>query len=650
LAMPNTPKVLIVDDEQRMVDSLKELLSNQGWEIHTTLNGHEAIESLNKTAFDIVLLDIVMPDIDGYQIMDLITPKNRDILVIIMTGHASIETAIEALRRGAYDYIRKPFESEELLTTIKNALNHQRVKRDAKHVERALRESEEKYRDLVESANSIILRWDVEGNITYLNPYGLNFFGYTWQELMGRNVVGSIVPETESTTRRDLAVLMKDIQKDPDKYKNNENENMRKDGNLVWISWTNRAILDDNGNPREILSIGNDITEKKKLQARLQRAEKMEAIGTLAGGIAHDLNNILSGIVSYPDLLLMQLPKESSLKKPLQTIQKSGERAAAIVQDLLTLTRRGVTDTEVVNLNTIIEEHQKSPEYEKLKLFHPGVEIEVSLKRGLLNIQGSPIHLAKAIMNLVSNAAESIAERGYISISTDNSYIDNSITDCDDQEEGDYVVLKVSDTGAGIPQEDINRIFEPFYTKKKMGRSGTGLGMSVVWGTVMDHKGNIDVKSTIGEGTSFTLYFPATRKKAYKKEENFLVGDYMGRGEAILVIDDVEEQRQIASSILSELGYSVTTTSSGEQALDYMKDNSADLLVLDMIMDPGMDGLDTYSKIIELHPNQKAIIASGFSETGRVKLAQKLGAGRYLKKPYILETMGLAVRNELDEK
>ncbi len=526
----------------------------------------------------------------------------------------------------------------------------QREVNERQRAEKSLIESEEKYRDLVESANSIILRWDIEGNITYMNPYGLDFFGYSMEELLGKNVVGTIVPETESTTTRDLTWLMKDIQRDPDKYKNNENENTRKDGKRVWISWTNRAVMDKDGNPAEILSIGNDITEKKNLETRLRRAEKMEAIGTLAGGVAHDLNNVLSGIVSYPDLLLMQLPEESSLRKPIQTIRESGKKAAAIVQNLLTLARRGVAITEVANLNTIIQEYQKSPEFEKLRSFHPNVEIEIHLEKDILNILGSPVHLSETLANLVSNAAEAMPKGGKLSISTENRYVDSPVSGYDDVAEGDYVVLEVSDTGKGISPEYMNRIFEPFFTKKKMGRSGTGLGMSVVWGTVKDHNGYIDVKSTVGEGTTFSLFFPATRQELSKKATSLHVEDYMGRGESILVVDDVEEQRQIAFTILSELGYSVTTTSSGEEALDYMKNDFADLLVLDMIMLPGMDGLDTYRKIVELHPNQKAIIASGFSETARVKEAQRLGAGQYLKKPYTLESIGTAVKNELSKQ
>ena len=396
----------------------------------------------------------------------------------------------------------------------------------------------------------------------------------------------------------------------------------------------------------KLAALNEKLIESEK---RLARAKKMEALGTLAGGVAHDLNNVLSGIVSYPDLLLLDIPEDSPLRKPILTIQRSGKKAATIVQDLLTLARRGVVATKVTNLNQIIDSYLKAPEFEKLKEFHPGVKIESDLERNLLNIMGSPVHLSKTVMNLVSNAAEAMPDGGNIFISTKNEYIDKPIRGYDDVKEGDYVILTVSDGGVGISSEDTEKIFEPFYTKKVMGRSGTGLGMAVVWGTVKDHKGYIDIQSTKGKGTKFTLYFPVTRKEITGRVEALPTDEYMGKGETILVVDDVVEQREIASGILKKLGYSVTTVSSGEEAVDYMKGNSADLLVLDMIMDPGIDGLETYKRILELHPVQKAIIASGFSETDRVKEAQRLGAGKYIKKPYTLEKIGIAVKEELEK-
>ena len=517
-----------------------------------------------------------------------------------------------------------------------------------------LQENEKKYRELVENANSIILRMNTEGNITFFNEYAQRFFDYTEEEILGRNIVGTVLPD-KPLNKRGLQNLVRDLILDPERQVVNENKSMLKDGEPVWIAWTYKPIFDADHRVSEVLCIGNDISElkragreKKILEAQLQRAQKMEAIGTLAGGVAHDLNNILAALVSYPELLLMKIPEESPLRKPLLTIQKSGEKAATIVQDLLTLARRGVATTEVANLNDIVKDYFRSPEYEKLRLYHPGVQVRTDLENNLLNILGSPVHLSKTIMNLISNAAEAMPEGGSIRVATENKYVEKPIKGYVTVEPGEYAVLKVIDTGVGISSEDTERIFEPFYTKKVMGRSGTGLGMAVVWGTVQDHNGFIDVQSTVGKGTTFTIYFPITRHDLARDKMPVSMEDLMGNGESVLIIDDVEEQREIATSMLKTLGYSVCSVASGEEAVDYLKSNSPDLLVLDMIMDPGIDGLETYKKALEVRPKQKAIIVSGYSETDRLRETQRLGAGTYVKKPYLLEKIGIAVRTELD--
>jgi CheY-like chemotaxis protein len=238
-------------------------------------------------------------------------------------------------------------------------------------------------------------------------------------------------------------------------------------------------------------------------------------------------------------------------------------------------------------------------------------------------------------------------EGGTIVISTANRHMDKIKAGYDGINKGDYATLSVLDTGIGISSEDIERIFEPFYTKKTMGRSGTGLGMAVVWGTVKDHRGFIDIDSTEGKGTEVTLYFPITRQVFGPEAEITSIQDIMGKGESILVVDDIEAQRQIAAEMLEKLGYRVTTASSGEEAVEYMHSHTADLLVLDMIMEPGIDGLETYRRILEIHPGQKSIIASGYSESVRVKGTQRLGAGTYVKKPYLLEKIGRAIKAEL---
>jgi CheY-like chemotaxis protein len=324
-------------------------------------------------------------------------------------------------------------------------------------------------------------------------------------------------------------------------------------------------------------------------------------------------------------------------------------KAANIVEDLLTLTRRGVTVQKIIDMNQIVSDYLKSPEFNKLLSFHLDVKVTVHLENDPLYIVGSPVHISKTVMNLVSNAAESMPVGGEITISTQNMHIDSPIRGYDEVMEGAYAMISVSDSGVGISPEDMSRIFEPFYTKKTMGRSGTGLGMAVVWGTVKDHHGYIDIESKEGCGTTFSLYFPLSQNETQDDQPVFSVKNIMGKGESILVVDDVEEQRHIASKILEVLGYTVETVPSGEEAVEYLKGKNADLLVLDMIMAPGMDGLETYMNIIERNPKQKAIIVSGYSADDRVKKTQDLGAGQYVKKPYTLETLGTAVRKELNK-
>lgn len=387
--------------------------------------------------------------------------------------------------------------------------------------------------------------------------------------------------------------------------------------------------------------------ENLKLQGRLQRARKMEALGTLAGGVAHDLNNILSGLVGYPDLLLQDLPEDSRLRKPMLTIQQSGQKAAAIVQDLLTLARRGVSDLQVISLNRIVTEYLESPEFDRMIQYHPGVRVETDLASDLMLVKGSSVHLFKTVMNLVSNAVEAMPDGGTVRIGTENRYLDRPLGLYDTVMEGEYVVFSVADDGIGIAGDDMERIFEPFYTKKVMGKSGTGLGMAVVWGTVKDHLGYIDARSREGIGTTFTLYFPATREELKAAPVRWSLADHRGNGETVLVVDDVAEQREIATAMLEKLGYRPGAVTSGEAAVAYVADRPVDLLVLDMVMDPGIDGLETYRRILDIFPGQKAVIASGFAETTRVRSAQQLGAAIYLKKPYRLEALAEAVRSAL---
>ena len=514
-----------------------------------------------------------------------------------------------------------------------------------------IEQSEARYRRTLESIDEGYYEVDLRGSFTFINSSIGLILGYSGDELIGMTYRDYTTPETADR----IYEAYNKVFKTGRPLKGMEFKLLKNDQTRIICEMSAYLRYDQEKTPVGFRGVVRDVTdrialdkEKKQLQHQLQQAQKMEAIGTLAGGVAHDLNNILSGLVSYPDLLLMEVPEDSSLHRPLLTIKKSGEKAAAIVQDLLTLARRGVAVTEIINLNQVINEYLSSPEFEKLRYHHPDLTVKTELDSGLFNLHGSPVHLSKTIMNLISNSAEAMSDGGTVNIVTENRYIDQPILGIEMVDEGDYAVLTVSDTGIGIAPADLERIFEPFYTKKVMGRSGTGLGMAVVWGTIKDHNGFIDLQSKEGRGTTFTIYLPVTRREAEKPDAVVPLATYIGRGESILVVDDVREQREITSSMLSKLGYVTTSVASGEEAVAYMKHQTADLIVLDMIMAPGIDGLETYEQILDFRPDQKAIIASGFSETDQVKKALELGAGAYLKKPYTIEKLAIIVRNALD--
>ena len=501
--------------------------------------------------------------------------------------------------------------------------------------------------------------YDVANDLFTFNDYFYKTFRTTAEQVGGYTMTSAeyagrfVHPDDRFLVGEEV---LKAIETDDPRFgRQLEHRILYADGTPGYITVRFFVVKDSEGETVKTYGVNQDITERKKAEDRLRQSEeklsrskKMESLGLLAGGVAHDLNNVLAGIVSYPELLLLDLPEDSKYRKPIQTIQESGNKAVAIVQDLLTIARGVATPKEPLNLNVIVKEYLISPEFQKLKQFHPAITIKTVLEPDLLNMSGSPVHIRKVIMNLVSNASEAIEGRGNVIISTMNRYVDRAIRAYEDVKIGEYVVLRVSDDGSGILSDHLERIFEPFFTKKVQGKSGTGLGLAVVWNTVQDHEGYIDVSSD-EKGTTFELYFPVIRDAVPAKGLPVSIEDYKGGGERILVVDDIESQRDITCNMLAVLGYNSIAVSSGEEAVEYLREHSVDVILLDMIMEPGINGRQTYERIIKIQPNQKAIIVSGFAETDDVKEAQKLGAGQYIRKPLTLERVGIAIKEELDK-
>jgi len=414
----------------------------------------------------------------------------------------------------------------------------------------------------------------------------------------------------------------------------------------------------ENEKRKEVIAqLNHEIRERKRaqeeqlrLESRLHQSQKMEAIGLMAGGVAHDLNNILSGVVGYPDILLATLPEDSNLRQPLENIRNSGRRAAEVVEDLLTIARSSANPREIANLNMIILQYLDSLEFQRLKSVYPNVSFSLDCSENLYNIRCSVSHIKKCLTNLIMNGVESIGDTGRLCISTRSQDIEqDERSGVQVIKKGRYAVLSVDDNGHGIEDKHLAHIFEPFYSRKKMEFSGSGLGLTVVWNAIQEHGGAIRVNSN-SEGTTFELLFPATMDELPEQQIAIPLEHLFGNQETIMVVDDEELLLDVARDMLTTLNYKVVTKKSGEDAITYLRKADVDLIILDMIMEPGMSGQQTFEEILHIRPEQRAIIASGFAKNKDVKLVLDRGAGSFLRKPYTTIALGKAIKDGLKMK
>ncbi|MFA5903264.1 MAG: ATP-binding protein [Desulfobacula sp.] len=511
--------------------------------------------------------------------------------------------------------------------------------------EAQLRESEEKYRNLVTSLPEGIFIVQ-ERKIVFVNPGMERLTGYDSDELTGKEADFFFSKHPAGDSGIDSMSM--------DFF-------IRQDGQNIFIEKSYVEIL--YGSKPALLFSVRDVTdkitatlEKNRLKKELEKAKKMEAFGILAGGVAHDLNNVLSGFSSIPDLILMDLPKDSHLIEQVNLIKDSSRKATSIADELLILARGSQKTREPVQFNYLIEDYLDSLEFTELIKNYPGVEIIKKLFLDLPLISASKIHMEKIIMNLVSNAVEAIGRKnGKVTLETGLAVFHHQrIKGYEIIEDGRFLRFSVTDTGRGISKEEMDHIFEPFYSKKVLGRSGTGLGLSIIWNAVHEHKGYIHVSSQKGR-TFFTLYFPLPDKieNADMMSDSpslYTLSDYSGNNETILVVDDMPSQQKIAVNMLRRLGYKAWAVSTGEEAISYAKAHKIDLAVLDMQLSFGLNGCETYEQLLLIDPKIKAIIMSGQKMNPEIEKAKALGAGDFIKKPISLQTLGLAIKKEFSDR
>jgi PAS domain S-box-containing protein len=516
-----------------------------------------------------------------------------------------------------------------------------------------LRTSEKKYRDLVENANSIILRMDTSGKITFFNEFAQNLFGYEEIEILGKNVEETIFASSESSGF-DLKTLVESLRRDPEQHGVSESENRRRNGEPVWIAWTYKPIINQDStlNFREILCIGTNLTdlrraakENKELEAQLQSSQRMESIGTLAGGIAHDFNNILQAIFGYTQIMLMTKDAEDPEYGKLQAIESSAQKASELTKRLLLFSRKAESVLKPVDLGQEVVQVS-----EMLKRTIPKmISIELQLDEKLNVINADAGQTEQIMMNLGINARDAMPDGGKMVFKTENVTLDEDFCKKNlGSTPGEYVRLTVSDTGQGMDKEIQEHIFEPFYTTKETGK-GTGLGLSMVYGIVKNHKGYITCESEPDQGTKFSIYFPVIDQEV--ETQDFLEESIpiQQGNETILLVDDEQTHRDLGKEVLTGFGYKVVTVPDGEGALEFFRKDKkwADLVILDLIM-PGMGGMRCLKELLKENPLTKVLVASGYSIKGSANDVIEAGAKAYISKPYNVKKMFKVVREILD--
>jgi PAS domain S-box-containing protein len=513
----------------------------------------------------------------------------------------------------------------ERVVTLTNDITERRK------AEEALKESERKFRTYVSNAPDGIFIMDERGNCLEVNEAACHLTGYSESELMTMSFPQLTDPASIPYAFESLDELKRKGQQ------RIEISIKRKDDSIIWIS-LNAVALSKN----HFMAFCSDITETKRLQELESRAQRLETAGKVAGQVAHDFNNLLAPMMAYPELIADDLPDNHSALRYLHSIENGAKRIAEINQQLLTLGRRGYYNLEPMNLNDIVYQTLKD-----IGSIPSTLIIETDLCDNLMHIMGGRSQLHRVFLNMIHNARDAVGDLGTITIRTENYYVDDVAVMYGRVPKGEYVKLTVSDTGCGIPEGIIQKVFDPFFTTKATDKKrGSGLGLSVVDAVIKDHKGYIDLQSRSGQGTSIYVYFPITREGLDSRDGRQVVGG----DETVLVIDDDEVQRDVTLKLLQSLGYYATAVNNGEKAVELLKNNSFDILVLDMIMPGGIDGAETYQQTLEINPTQKAVIVSGYAEGDKVQNAQSMGAGAYIRKPITRKSLGAAVRMELDKE
>lgn len=627
--------ILVVDDQDLLRSSLERLLLSAGYLVDTAATGQEAFSRIAAREYSLALLDLKLPDLDGIDIASYLTAEKPYCPVIILTGQASMESAMEAVRLGCYDYITKGHDPEHILHTVRRAIETRTLKKKV-----AI--TTDRYRRLAEATWEGIAFCSAT-QLFEVNRQFCEIFQIEEPQAL-QLCLGDFIPGL-------ILAPASDLGDQHDSPQSLSVEAIRTNGDLFPAEVRLRRSR-DNGLAIWIVAI-RDLSQQKEeqrlrlqLEERLAHAMRMESIGLMAASVAHDLNNILSGLVTLPQLLLLDMEENHGYRHDLQKIREAGEKAAEVSADLLTIAGGSSSPRKPLNLNEVIKTYENSKELLALRRDRAALAIEIFTAPNLPEIRGSSTHLGKALANLVRNAGEAIDQSGTLRIFSTDRILTDTLQGYEAIPPGHYAILGVADTGKGIAEEHRPHIFQPFYSRKRLESRGTGLGLTVVLHTMRDHCGYIDLRSTTA-GTVIELYFPVSVDSRRGGEAIVNLDSLVGRGERVMVIDDEENQRMLAATILKRLGYIPCLAETGEEAIALLKKDPVDLLLIDLLLAPGLNGYETFKKIRAFNPRQRALAISGYHNHPDRERIRSLGVTRYLPKPLSLIHLAIAIQQEI---
>lgn len=523
---------------------------------------------------------------------------------------------------------------------------------ERKKAEEALRKSEERYRLLAENVHDVIWVMNLDFQYTYISPSIRNLRGFSVEEAMSQSMKELYTPDSYKRVHDIITEEMNLIMSrgiDLQMSRIFEVEESCKDGSAVWVEVTASILPDDNGNPIGILGITRDISERKKaeqerkhLEAQLQHAQKMEAIGTLAGGIAHDFNNLLMGIQGNASLMLADIDPAHPHAERLKNIEQYVRGGADLTRQLLGFARGGKYVVKPWNINEII---QKSSEmFGRTK---KEITIRRKYQEDVRPVEIDRGQIEQVLLNLYLNAWQAMDQGGEIYLETQNIILNSDFVSPHNLQPGNYVKISVTDTGMGMDEMTQERVFEPFFTTKEKGR-GTGMGLASAYGIITNHEGIIEVSSTKGVGSTFTIYLPASDKEVEEEKETVQEVVVKGTG-TILLVDDEEMILDIGSQILERLGYSVKIARGGEEAIEFYREDpgSIDMVILDMIM-PDLSGSETYDFLKRTNAEVKVLLSSGYSLESRAKDILDRGCNGFIQKPFNIKELSHKIREVLE--